>query len=98
MIETWGLNRRELRGKLSKHNLLQILASKLDTKQLDLGTMSVKDLRAMAEMDKPTKINTDHCKTKTEFITELKKAYPRVVQFEKASLTGLKDLAKCLKT
>jgi len=92
MIETWGKNRRVLRNTDSKAVILQKLAAKFSTTTLDIGTMSTKDLTNILKTDEITPVNRVESRFKKDYISELSRVFPTVKNFEKAPISGLKDL------
>ena len=96
MIETWGKNRRSLQGKQPKLELIQNIGSKYHTSRLDLSGLSNKDLNKLLSSEPKQKVSRVESNKKKEYISELKKAFPKVEHFEKASLTGLRDLLEAL--
>jgi hypothetical protein len=95
MIETWGKNRRELRNKDSKLEILQKLSTKFETKTLDIGSMTSKDLRNILKTQPLHEVNSVDSRFKRDYILELSKAYPEVKSFEKAPISGLRNLITC---
>jgi len=96
LIETWGKNRRALQGKASKQEILTQIADNLGTKTLDIGTMPNSELKKLLKTPKSVTVNPVSSRLKKDYINELSKAYPNVKGFEKAPISGLKDLLNCL--
>lgn len=96
MIETWGKNRRSLRNKDSKLDILTKVAKLYDTKSLEISTLPNKELKKLLNPE-PAQINSVNSKLKKDYIQELSKAFPSVQGFERAPLNGLRELTNAVK-
>ena len=96
MIETWGKNRKALQGKPSKLEILTQIADNFGAKTLDIGTIPNSELKKLLKPPVTLNVQQVDSRFKKDYIRELSKAYPNVKGFEKAPISGLRDLTKCL--
>jgi len=96
LIETWGKNRRALQNKASKQEILTAIATKFGAKTLDIGTIPNSELKKLLNPQTKQAASLVTSRFKKDYIKQLEKAYPTVKGFEKAPISGLRDLLNCL--
>lgn len=97
-IETWGKNRRALRGKQTKDELLSKISSKFNRKVVDLQTLNIKDLQSILNTNIPTtEINIPTGRFKQPYIDVLVTVFPKEIDFSKASVVGLRSLLEAIR-
>mgnify|MGYP000291859130 CR=1 FL=1 len=75
-IETWGKNRRELRGKRSKAELISEIGTKFNRKVVDLHGLTLKDLKTLLESEPQYKVTVPGGRLKAPYLEQLQKAFP----------------------
>ena len=96
-IETWGKNRRCLRNKKSKIELMTEISKLLHTTNLDLSSLDRVDLQRMLKNITGYIPELPCARTKAPYIDQLKKCFPSVKHFEKLSINGLKTLIQAVR-
>lgn len=96
-IETWGKNRRELRGKRSKTELITQIGDKFHKKVIDLYGLTLKDLKTILETEvEGSRVTMPTGRLKKPYIEELSVIFPEVKDFTKLSVSGLVSLLEAV--
>lgn len=94
-IETWGKGSRRTRGKASKLELIGEISALTNSKSLDIGNLTLADLKIVLTAAKEHKTIKEECPSgrfKKPYIDSLKPIMPRVENLEKLSVNSLKEL------
>ena len=96
-IETWGKNRKCLRGKRSKSELIWEIGDKYHKRVVDIQALTLKDLKTILNTDPKQEVVVPEGRLKAPYIAELSNAFPEVTDFSKLSVCGLKSLLEAIK-
>lgn len=99
-IETWGKNRRALRGKASKLDIIHEIGEAVHAKQLDIGNLSIKDLNIILKAAKEHRQFTGdvpNSRNKQPYIDCLMQIIPNVSKLDRLSVSSLQSLVKAFR-